>query len=190
MVPAVKSFDFAHGVPASAVARFFELSIPERLHAALTAVCVSSAILAGSWGIESQRLAQSARIQAEYQARFDASVRAVKQANVYRTRVRDLVALDRRVRAISSSGYGDAQRLAEIANAVPRHAWLTAVSYDDDTIRLEGQARGWGVLSSVIDGLSRAHHLRAPTLVSASVSPDASRYAVVKYALRLQGDAL
>jgi Fimbrial assembly protein (PilN) len=182
------SFDFSRSAPPEFLRRVLEFRIPDRYHAALMALTGVALTIAGAWSIESHRLHQTLRLQAFYQRRYDSSVHALARANVFEARVKRLSVLAARVRTIRASGYADARRLAEIANNLPRHAWLTSIAYDGDAVSLEGRARDLGVLSDVIRGLTRAPHLHEPVLSSATVVSDKPEKGTIKYVLRVQSD--
>lgn len=180
------SFDFSRSAPPEFVRRVLEFRIGERYHAVLTALAGVIIAVLGACGIESHRLHESLLVQAVYQQRYDESARALKQSNVYEERVKRLVALALRIRTIRMSGYADARRLAEIANNLPHHAWLTAIAYDGDTISLEGHTKDLRVLSDVIRGLNRAKHLRNPSLSSALAVSEPGQRGTIKYVLRIE----
>lgn len=185
----VISFDFSRSAPPEFLRRILEFRIPERYHAALIALTGVALTMAGAWTIESHRLHQTLQLQAVYERRYDSSVRALARTNVFETRVKRLSALAARIRTIRASGYTDARRLAEIANHLPQHAWLTSIAYDGDAVSLEGRARDLGVLSAVIRGLARAPHLREPVLSSATVVSDPPEKGTIRYVLRVQSDS-
>jgi Tfp pilus assembly protein PilN len=129
------------------------------------------------------------RIEAVYQERFDETDRALKRTNVYYDRVKALVDLDRRVHDIAASGDADARTLAEIANRLPQHAWLTGISHDAGGLALDGRAKDLGVVSGVMQGLMRAKHLHSPTLISATADKEHGHYAGMKYEIHVGGNA-
>jgi Tfp pilus assembly protein PilN len=180
------SFDFSHSAPPEFLRRVSEFRIPERYYAALLAIAGVVLTVGGAWLIESHRLHDTLALQTVYQQRYDESVRALKRANVYEARVKRIVALAAKIRSIRSSGYADARRLAEIANNLPPHAWLTSIAYDGDAISLEGRTKDLRVLGSVIRGLSRAGHLRNPLLSSAMVVSEPPQKNTIKYVLRVE----
>ena len=180
-------FDYLHSARPVFVQRLLEVRVPERFHSVLFALCGALAVIAGAWSIESYRLQEALKMQAFYQRQHDVAEVELKRANVYYGRVRSLVDLDRRVRHIATSGDTDVRTLAEIANELPQHAWLTGISHDGDGLSLEGRAKDLSVVSNVMRGLMRAKDLRAPTLQSASLDKDASGEAAMKYAIHIDG---
>jgi Fimbrial assembly protein (PilN) len=180
------SFDFSHSARPEALRRIVEFRVPQHYYAVLLAIAGAIVTIGGAWLIESYRLHQTRDLQAVYQQRYDESVRALKRANVYESRVKRLVALAAKIRSIRSSGYADARRLAEIADNLPPHAWLTSIAYDGDAVSLEGRTKDLAVLSSVIRGLSRAPHLQHPLLSSAAVVSDPGQKHTIRYVLRVE----
>jgi hypothetical protein len=182
-------FDYLHSARPVLLQRILEIRIPERVHGALFAVGASAAVIAGAYGIEAYRLREALNVQTVYQQRYDDAQRLVKGANVYYDRVRAIVALDRRVRDIAASGDADARMLAEIANRLPRHAWLTGISHDGSGIALQGHAKDLSVLSSVMRGLMQTKALRSPALVSASSEKGQRQGDGLKYEIHVDGAA-
>lgn len=180
-------FDYLHSARPWLLQRMFEIRIPERYHNALFAVAGSVIVIAGAWSIDSYRLRQALQVESVYQQRYDETDRALKETNLYYARVRALVDLDRRVRSIASSGDADARTLAEIANRLPAHAWLTGISHDATGLALDGRAKDLAVLSGVMQGLMHAKHLRSPTLVSAALDKVRGRASTMKYEIHIDG---
>lgn len=178
-------FDYLHPARPLLMQRIFEVSVPERFHSALFALIGSAIVIAGAWGIDAIRLREALRVEAVYQQRHDESARALKRTNVYYDRVKALVELDRHVRKIAASGDDDARTLAEIANRLPAHAWLTGISHDATGLALDGRAKDLGVLSRVIQGLMHTKHLRSPTLISAALEKERGRDAAMKYQIHI-----
>jgi hypothetical protein len=182
-------FDYLHSARPLLLLRLLECRVPERFHSALFALAGAVAVIGGAWAIESYRLAQALQMQALYQARYDGSERRLKAANVYYDRVRRLLDLDRRVRTIAVSGDTDARTLAEIANELPEHAWLTGISRDESGLALQGRARDLAAVSAVLRGLMRAKHLQNPTLESAALEQDPAYGNPMKYEIHVNGVA-
>jgi len=182
-------FDYLHSPKPMLVARILEVRVPERFHSALFALAGALAVVAGAWGIDAYRLREALRIQAVYQQHFDQADSALKQTDVYYGRVRTIVDLDRRVREIAASGDSDARTLAEIANGLPQHAWLTGISHDAGGLALDGRAKDLSVVSRVIYGLMQTRDLRSPSLVSVAADNEHGLYAGMKYEIHVDGAA-
>ncbi|HET9097475.1 MAG TPA: PilN domain-containing protein [Candidatus Baltobacteraceae bacterium] len=178
-------FDYLHSARPLLVQRILDVRVPDRFHSALFALIGSAAVIAGAWGIDAFRLREALRVEAVYQQRHDESARALRRTNVYYDRVKALIDLDRHVRQIAASGDADARTLAEIANRLPAHAWLTGISHDATGFALDGRAKDLGVLSSVIQGLMHAEHLRSPTLISAALDKERGRDTAMNYQIHI-----
>lgn len=181
------SFDFLRSARPDWLQRVLEIRVPQRLHSALIGLLASLTVIGGAWAIEQHRLAGARAIEAEYRVRFEVSERVLLTTKVFYDQVQALIALDRRVRGIVASGDADARRIAEIANNLPDHAWLTSISRDPSGISLEGRAENLGVLSGVMRGLMRARNLHNPTLTSAQLISDRSSENLIKYAMHIEG---
>jgi Tfp pilus assembly protein PilN len=182
-------FDYLHSGRPLFVQRMLEFRIPDRFFNALCALGGAIAFVTGAWTIEAYRLQEALKMQAVYQAHYDATQRELKQANVYYSRVRALVDLDRRVRGIAASGDADARTLADIANELPQHAWLTGISHDAGGLALEGRAKDLSVVSGVMRGLMRSKRLHNPTLETAAIDKEPGRAAQMKYEVHVEGSA-
>lgn len=182
-------FDYVHSARPVFLQTLLEVRVPERLHNALLALIGAVVVIGGAWGIDAYRLREALRVESVYQQRYDDSARRLQQTHVYYDRVKALVDLDRRVRSIAASGDADARVLAEIANRLPAHAWLTGISHDGTGMALDGRAKDLGVLSGVMHGLMQARHLHSPTLVSAVLDKVHGHDAAMKYEIHIDGAA-
>jgi Tfp pilus assembly protein PilN len=185
--PSMISFDYLHSARPELVRRMADIRIPQRLHAPLLMLFGVIAFTLGAWSIESYRLRESIQLEAQYQREYDASRETLATANIYYDRIRELAALDNRVNAIVASGDEDAVRLEEVADSIPPHAWLTAISRDGTGITLNGSARDLTVLSRMLQALSRARNLRNPDLINAVRGSSAAQDAVLKYTVHVDG---
>lgn len=183
------AFDYLRGERATVLLRIIECRVPQRLHSSATALAIAVVVALGAWGIESYRLSSALAIQGLYETQFAGSERAVAQTRVRYRRLQERAALDRRIREIRTSGFLDAERLAEIANRLPAHMWLTSITRDSGGMLLEGSARSLASLSLAIDGLSRSTRLRNAVLVSATSEEESgSGRRQLKYQLHVDGD--
>lgn len=182
-------FDYLHPARPLLMQRILEIRVPERFHSALLGLVGSVVVIAGAWGIDAFRLREAVRVEAVYQEQHDETARALKRTDVYYDRVKALVDLDQRVRKIAASGDADARTLAEIANRLPAHAWLTGISHDATGLALDGRAKDLGVLSQVMQGLMHAKHLRSPSLVSAVLDKEHGEDTAMKYEIHIDGAA-
>ncbi len=179
------SFNYLRSARPEWLRRSVEIHVPERLHAPLFGVLSAIAVIGGAWGIENYRLSAAQGIELSYRQKFEISDRALRKTKIYYHQVETLVALDLRVRSIVASGDSDARCLAEIANSLPEHTWLTSISRDESGISLEGGARNLRLVGNVLRGLIHAHDLRNPTLMSARVISERPNANIVKYVLHV-----
>lgn len=155
-----------HGARPVFLERVRDVRIPERLQSAVLALAGSAAVVAGACAIDAYRLHEALHVETLYRQQYDRAALLLERSNVYYDRVRSLAALDRSVHTIAQSGDTDAVMLAEIANRLPAHAWLTAISRDATGFSLNGRARDLTAVSDVLNGLMRAKHIANPVLTS------------------------
>ena len=177
-------FDYLH---ARRMPLWQGVRVPERLHAGLCALAGAAALVTGAWSIETVRLQDALAVQETYQARYDRAQQELERADVLYDRARTLVALDRQVRAIAASGDADARELAEIANRLPRTAWLTGISHDATGLVLQGRAADLSAVGEVVRGFLNARYLRSPQLVNAVLDRETDRTDPVAYEIHLEG---
>lgn len=182
-------FDYLHSQRSLYVARILEFRIPDRLLGGFFALVAAVAVVGGSWGIQAYRLREALQLENVYNARHMQAARELQRMNVYYDRVRALAELDGAIRRIAASGDADARTLAQVANHMPRHAWLTGISHDGTGLALEGHAKDLEVLSSVLQGLMHVRDLNEPTLVTAAAEREEDRAAGVKYRIHVDGSA-
>lgn len=179
------SFDYLHSARPDIIVRILEFRIPSRLQSAIAALAGSIVIAGGAWGIESYRLSAALTVETTYQANYERSETALARENVYFDRVKNLVALDKRLRDITASGNVTARRLAQIGNALPQKAWLSSISRDGDGLLLEGGASDMASVGRVLSALTNAHGISNPTLVDASA--DSRADGTVKFTVHADG---
>lgn len=179
-------FDYLHAARPSWFAALTKCAVPAHLLHAAYALAAAAAIVAGSGWIERSRVLEQQKIEALYRQRYERSMRAVHRVHVYSSRVAQLVALDRSVRGIVASGDANARKLADIADHLPPHAWLTSVTFDADGLQLEGRARNFEVLGGVVRGLMHAQRVHNPVLTGAQSMALAGNGTLVKYGIRLE----
>lgn len=185
----MNSFDYLHDERDGLLARILDFRVPERMRGACTAVASVTFFVLSAWMLEAYRLHDALTSQAALQARLDATTAAVARTKVYYDRVVRIVAIDRQVREIVQSGDDRARQLAEIANAIPDHAWLTSIAADGSDIELDGSARDLTTLGLAFRSFARARSLGPPMLVRTESQSPRGRAPLVKYAMRLRGTA-
>ncbi|HEY8296748.1 MAG TPA: PilN domain-containing protein [Candidatus Baltobacteraceae bacterium] len=180
-------FDFLHDPRPAYVRRVLEMRIPGAVQNAILGLAGALVVLTGTWGIESYRLRQADEVESRYQTRFDRSVIELARTKVAYDRLQRMVALDSQIATIERSGNDDASRLAEIANRLPPHAWLTSISRDAGGIAIEGRARDFTVVGRTIGGLAKSALLQNPTLLEASSVSQADGDGEIRYRVHLDG---
>lgn len=161
-------FDFLHDAPPAFVERLRPSRIPEHLRTPLAALATSIFVVAVWWLVQNLQLQQAAKELAVEKARAIASRADLALTRVRRAHVEDLAALDNRVRAIRRSGAVASSMLADIANHVPQHAWLSAITQADGGFEIDGNAGGLDDLSRTLASLMSSRAASSPTLVRAA----------------------
>lgn len=178
-------FDYLHAARAGWILALQRFAIPAHLLAASYALAASAAVVCGAAAIERSRCHEAQRIEMAYRLRYERSARAVQAAHIYSKRVASLLAFDDEVRGIVASGDINAERLADLADHLPRHAWLTSLSLDSEGMVLEGRASDFETLGRVVDALMHARRARNPVLTGAKIV-STSRQTAIDYGIRLE----
>ncbi len=181
------SFDYLRSARPDLLVRIMEFRIPSRLQSGVAAVIVATAFVGGAWGIESCRLAAALNVEAEYRQNFERSRADVARADVYFDRVKNLVALDKRLRDVVLSGNVTARRLAQIGNALPSTVWLSSISHDGQGLSIEGTAPDMATVGRVLSDLNEIRGVRDPKLLDASAEADPKSAREVKFTVRAEG---
>ena len=180
------TFDYIRSVRPRLITQLFEFRLPERLHAPASALLCAVLCVSGAWTIESRRLADARTTQTQAQRRYDEVRLETSRANLFYRRICDLVALDQRVREVSTSGDLAARRLTEIANAVPANVWLTSIAWEGSDVELEGGSKNLSVLSGIFQRLGHGRSVTNPTLVRAQQDPNANAMPFTTYSIHAQ----
>jgi len=183
----VSSFDYLHGERANPLARILDYRLPARMHGACLALAGASFFVLCAWMVEVYRLHDALGSQAALQARLDATTAAVERTKLYYDRVVRIVAIDRQVREIVQSGDRRARELAQIANGIPPHAWLTSIAADGTGVELDGSARDLSTLALAFRSFSGTGSVGAPSLIRTESQRVPGRAPLVKYSMRLTG---
>ncbi len=162
------NFNYVRSARPDWVRGLAQTRIPHRLHGAICALSAAVIALCGAYGIETVRLCDAQSIAAAYQQRLDRSEAALRKSKIAYEQVKALTALDRRIGQIVSSGDRDAAQIAEIANALPDHVWLTGIQPEapGGGMTLEGKAANLRALSVTLRSLTAARRVADPTLTS------------------------
>lgn len=182
-------FDYLRSARPVIVQRVIEFRIPERFQTPMFALAAAVAVVGGAWGIEAYRLREALKVQSVYESHYDVAAARLKATKVYYARVQRMFDLDIRIRRIAASGDADARALAEIANQLPPHAWLTGISHDGTGLALEGKAKDLDVVSGVLRGLMHAKDLHNPELQSAELEFEPGGEGSIKYSIHIDGTA-
>ncbi len=181
------AFDYLHAPQPAWVSRVGAIRVPSYLHSALAALFFAVFIVTATWAIESHRLHAALTVQQIYEVRLERSRTDMERTKVLYGRLERLAAIDRQVHEIERSGDLDAKRLAEIADRLPPHAWLTSIARDSDGIALEGRARDLAAVSRTVRALATARLVANPVLVNLTSESDFGGQSRIRYQLHLDG---
>jgi Tfp pilus assembly protein PilN len=160
-------FDFLRDAPPAFVERLRPTRIPIDMRTPLAALATTIVIVAAWFGVETMQLQQAQQECAEQRSRAIASRADVAQTKVRRTKLDGLIALDQRVREIRRSGAVLGHHFADIANHVPKDAWLTSIARIDSGMEIQGDAIGLEGLSIALADLFSSSVAISPALVRA-----------------------
>lgn len=174
-------FDFIRNQQSSTLRRLREIRVPRRLYSAVTALIGAVAIVSGVSLIETYRLHTALTLERQHTDRLATSRAAIVRAHLTYHQLRELIALDERIRQIRGSGSRAAAQLAQVGNRLPAHVWLTAIDSGNGLL-IDGEASGLSALSQTVLNLS-GDRRTAPVLVNAtSFSSNASSH-LIRYQL-------
>jgi Tfp pilus assembly protein PilN len=180
----LKRFDFLRDAPPLFVERLRPSRLPAELRTPLAAFATTVVVILAWWAIETAQIAQARAELVTERARVAASRTDLAQAQVRRSRLVDLISLDRRIRDIRRSGAALSGNLADIANHLPDRAWLTSIAQDDRGLEIDGNAVGLDGLSDTLAGLMSSRSAATPSLVRASRSDQPAMHDVISFQLR------
>lgn len=144
------------------------IRIPERTRTPLSILGTSVLVVLGWCCLAHYWLATAMVEERQAQLRLTQSRAALAQAQVERASTDRLVALDRELRAIRLSGTKLGLRLADLANHVPEHSWLTSLSEQDGIVTIDGRSEGMLALSGTLARILAASSVSDPTLFRAA----------------------
>jgi hypothetical protein len=149
-------FDYLHDPLPSFVERLRAVRVPGRLYAPLVIGGAVAAIVGAADGIESLRQRAALALEARAQVRLQATQTALRRMRLEWQQVDELVARDRRLRAIRLSGSTAATAIAAMGNAFPRGAWLTSAAMKPSSgFELKGRAENIVSLEAAVRELSK-----------------------------------
>jgi Tfp pilus assembly protein PilN len=179
-------FNYLRSGAPEVIERFHSGYIPARLQTPLAALVTVVVAVCFWWGIENLLLHQAIAELHVQTARLNASRTALEKARLRRTRVESLLALDNRLRDIRRSGAQVAGELADIANHVPRRAWLTDIARVDQGMEVEGKAVGLDGLSDTVSDLMSSKSASLPELIHAARDGGTDSTPTMTFTLHLQ----
>jgi hypothetical protein len=152
-------------------------TIPEPLRTPLAAL-LTAIVVVGCWyALERHWLDRATDEVSRAQNRVNVSRVDVARSNLQGLRVRDLLMLDRQLREIRLSGSNLVLDIADVANHLPRGAWLTALTGAPSGVHLIGVADALPVLRDTVAGLMAGNRVRSPRLIHANRQNDAHAFA-------------
>lgn len=182
-------FNYLHDAQPEVLDHIQRFRLPKYLttpvYVAATAACVIVAVTA----LLHLRCAAAQSDVESAQARFDTSKAALSQAKLARTDVEALLKLDGRLREIRSSGTALAVRLANIANHVPKHAWLSSIANAPNGYEVDGEAEGLAGLGDTIDGFIASRAVTHPRLVHAAIEDRSHGVGILAFEVQLDSVA-
>jgi len=159
--------------------------IPEQLRTPLAAL-VTVVIIVGVWWVVEQLLVAQAGDELHAQSlRLKASQVALRELNLRRTHVQQLLSIDRRLREIRRSGAVVSGRLADIANHVPTRAWLTSIAAVEGGLQIDGSAEGLDGLSETVADLMASSTGASPDVIRANKDDYDRSGSIVSFEMRV-----
>ena len=178
-------FNYLRDTRSNLLERLRPSRIPEPLRSPLAALATTLIVVMVWWMIEGMLLAQAtAEVKVE-SFRLDASRAALAQAQIRRTRLEAMFALDGRLRVIRRSGAELSQRLADIANHVPARAWLTSLTSVEGGTEIDGRAEGLDGLGETVADLMSSIAASSPKLMRASREDRNRDDAIIAFEMRV-----
>ena len=178
-------FDFTRDAVPDVVDRLRSMRVPEELHGGAYAIAAACLFLLGAFFIEDHRLGLAEQAETAAQIRLDQSRNDLAKTRLQRLHVDALLDLDQRLRDIRLSGTVVAARLADIANHVPEHAWLTSISRTAEGTSISGRVSSLGVLSETVADLMSSKTVASPSLVRAGNDEHGHRAGVLSFEVRV-----
>jgi hypothetical protein len=180
------SFDYLHARRRQSFRQTIERIVPPGLLLPCLGTIAAFSVVVCAWAVQAHRLHRALRAEAAYEMRYEQTDRQVRAASRAVAKERSMERLDKRLQLITGSGYAEARRLAEIANDVPRHAWITTIARRQDGYDVEGGTKSLTSVGALIAALLRARYLRNPLLVNVTRAGMAAGGSSIKYDLRLE----
>jgi hypothetical protein len=135
----VIAFDFLYDPRTAFIERVRSYRLSRQLGTAVLALVTAIVVVLSGWWIERSR-ALDAELTVAHLRIDDAALRArLIREKLEAAEVADLGSLDGRLRAIAASGPRFRSRLATLAKAMPRDAWLVSLTDDGHRLSLVGR---------------------------------------------------
>lgn len=134
------SFDFLHDSAPDVITRLRGWRLPRRFHGAALAASTLLVVAAAAAGLESSRIAQAGAQELAQSRRLAQSRARLEAAKLSWQSFQGLIATDRALRRIRSSGVSAAASLARLGNLVPRGVWLDAIEPSQGSVSIRGEA--------------------------------------------------
>ena len=141
--------------------------VSPRLRLGLITVGGAIAAIALPFCAESARLHALQTAGAAYQEQLDRTALDLSRVRRSERDVSRLRATTEQVTAVRRSGTLRANEIAQLGNALPNDAWLTALRHDGDALELEGGSRRLTTVAAAIVALAQLPAYAGARLVSA-----------------------
>ena len=161
-------FNFLNDAPPDILDRLRNTRVPVEMRTPLSALATAVFVVLSWWGLERYWLSDAQREERVASSRLLESRADLAATKVARAGIDQLLSIDRRLRDVRISGSVLGAALSDIANHVPRHAWLTSLSDTHDGVEIMGRADGIGSLSQTIADLMSSRTAASPNLVRAT----------------------
>ncbi|MHB8147623.1 MAG: hypothetical protein ACYDGM_10250 [Vulcanimicrobiaceae bacterium] len=160
-------FDYLHDPVPSAIERLRSVLVAPYLQAPLLAMLLVVVVEPTIYGMLRYQLIRANDQERAAHSAYVVSRVALERVNLEHTQVIVLVHLDRRILQIRKSGAVAAERMLDIANHLPRDAWLTSLSRTKDGELLLGRVDSMQSLGDVVREMRTASTVTAPELIDA-----------------------
>ncbi|HTU82238.1 MAG TPA: hypothetical protein VMF61_08920 [Candidatus Acidoferrales bacterium] len=158
-------FDFLHDGAPQAIDAIRTAKLPRRFQGVAAAYAALLAAALAAWGLESWRLHGALEQLGRAQARFEASRVAAAASAEQIARLEVLVAEDRELRRIRTSGAGIAERLATLGNLFPRHVSVSYMRAAAGGYALQGRAADLVSFDRLLENLVADHRAGQPQTI-------------------------
>ena len=160
-------FDYLHDTELTIMERLRSILMIPYAQAPLLAMLLLIVIESTIQGMLHYQLVQaSAQVQAADRV-YVVTRAALERMKLEHTQVESLLQVDRRIRQIRASGSVAAERMLDVADHLPAHAWLTSLSRTKHGEMLSGRADNLQSVGDVVSDMMSASTVTGPELVDA-----------------------